>query len=103
MERILNAIVELDKKAAARAEAEINAEIKRTAEFGDAAARSREEKVSAERERIGKLRSEQEKILSEKLSGAEKERERRCKELSDVFSENKARWKAEIISRITEG
>ncbi|MCH5203309.1 MAG: hypothetical protein J1F03_01110 [Oscillospiraceae bacterium] len=101
--KILNEIVELDKKAAARAEAEIDAERKRSAEFGNAAAKSRAEKLEAEREKIQKLRGEQEKILSEKLSGAEKEKDRRCKELSDIFSENKARWKSEIISRITEG
>ena len=103
MEKILNEIVKLDQKAAARAQAEIDAERKRTAELGDAAAKSREEKIGAERERIQKLRSEQEKTLNEKLSGAELEKERRCKELSDVFSKNKANWKAEIISRITEG
>ena len=101
--KILNEIVELDKKAAARAQAEIDEERKRSAEVGNAEAKSREEKVSSERERIQKLRGEQEKTLSERLSGAEKEKDRRCKELSDIFSENKARWKSEIISRITEG
>lgn len=100
---ILNEIIELDKKAAERAEAAINAEQKRSAEFGSAAAKSRAEKLENEREKIQKLRSQQEKDLSERLSGAEKDKARRCKALSDVFSENKARWKSEIISRITEG
>lgn len=100
---ILNEIIALDKSAAKRAEEEINAEKKRSAEFGNAAAKSRTEKVEIEREKTMKLRGEQEKNLSEKLSGAEKEKSRRQKELSDIFEKNRAQWKSEIISRITEG
>ena len=100
---ILSEIIELDKKASACAEAALNAEKKHSAEEGNACAKSRAEKLEKEREKTRKLRSEQEKTLSEKLSGAEKEKSERCKALSDAFSANKARWKAEIISRITEG
>lgn len=100
---ILNEIIALDKTAAKRAEEEINAEKKRSAEYGSAMAKSRTEKVEIEREKTMKLRSEQEKNLSEKLSGAEKEKSLRQKQLSDIFEKNRAQWKSEIISRITEG
>lgn len=99
---ILNEIIALDKQASVRAEAAIEAERKRSAEVGNAEAKSRAEKIENERKKAQKLRAEQEKTLSEKLSGAEKEKSERCKALSDIFLENKAKWKSEIISRITE-
>lgn len=100
---ILNEIIALDKNAAARAAAEIETAQKRSAEEGNAEVKLRAQKVENERKKVVQLRGEQEKILSEKLSGAEKERSLRCKELSDIFDKNRAQWKSEIISRITEG
>lgn len=99
---ILNEIILLDRQAQARADSALKAEQKRTAEVGNAAAKASAEKVKNEREKTEKLRAKQEKTLSEKLSGAEKVKAERCREIDKIFSENKSRWKSEIIHRITE-
>lgn len=100
---ILNEIIALDKKASAYAEAEINSEKMRSEQLDGDLAKARREKIESEREKIAQQRQQQLSALSEKLSGAEKEQNRLKKEVSDIFSAKKEKWKNEIISRITEG
>lgn len=90
----------------------------------DAAARARTEKLRAEQESLLQQESAQaatassaaiesaqhdldeykakmESELSQRLSGAQKEREERCAELDEIFAKNADKWRDEIIKRIT--
>lgn len=99
---ILRQIIDMDNNAIARVEASLEKQRRRTDEFGESSERERENQLKAERVRNEALRLEQEKALEERRSMTEKSRDDRTRALDKCFDENRARWKAEILKRITE-
>ena len=100
---ILQRIIDMDKAAAARAEAALVEERRLSDETGEGSAKSREEAVAAERAKVEEFCEKQEVIVREKLSKADKTRAEECGKLDEKFAANKQWWKVEVIKRITEG
>ena len=100
---ILQQIIDMDKAAAARAEAAIEEERRLSDETGEGSAKAREEAVAAERAKVEEFCKTQEEAVREKLSKADKTREEECKKLDEKFAASKTWWKLDVIRRITEG
>lgn len=98
---VLRQIIELDKAARARTE-KVIAEQKRLSEQeGDRISRAGTELIDAERRKLGEYKASREAELAQRLAGAESARAEQCARLDKVFEENAARWRADIIQRIT--
>ena len=100
---ILQRIIDMDKAAAARANAALEEERRLSDESGEGSAKAREEAVAAERAKVEEFCKKQEDIVREKLSKADKTRAEECKKLDEKFAASKQWWKLEVIRRITEG
>lgn len=100
---ILSQIVEMDKAAAARVDMAIEEERRLSDETGEGFAKMREEAIAAERAKVDAFCKEQSAKLEERLSKADKSLAEENEKLDEKFNSQKARWKAEIIGRITEG
>lgn len=100
---IIQWIIDTDNAAAERVNAAIEEERRLLDESGEGSAKAREETVAAERAKFEELCAQQTKTLNEKLSKAEETLAAECEKLDEKFAANKARWKAEIIKRVTEG
>lgn len=100
---VLQQIIDMDKAAAARVENAVNEERRLSDESGEGSAKAREDRLSRERAEVETFRARQQKQLEEKLSKADKTLADECGKLDEKFAAHKAEWKAEIITRITEG
>lgn len=100
---ILQQIIDMDKAAAARAEAAVEEKRRLSDESGEEAAKAAKELISAERVKAQSYCQKQEQKLSQKLFRAEKNRDEQCGKLDDSFNAHKSEWKAEIMRRITGG
>lgn len=100
---ILQQIINMDKSAAARVELAVGEERRLSDESGEGLAKTRDEAVAAERAKLDAFVKQRTAELDDKLSKADKTLSDECKKLDDAFAAHKAEWKAEIISRITEG
>ena len=100
---ILQQIIDMDKAAAARAEAALEEERRLSDESGEGSAKAREEAVAAERAKVEEFCKKQEGIVREKLSKADKTRAEGCGKLDEIFAANKQWWKVDVRKRITEG
>ena len=100
---ILQRIIDMDKAAAARANAALEEERRLSDESGEGSAKAREEAVAAERAKVEEFCKKQEDIVREKLSKADKTRAEECKKLDEKFAASTQWWKLEVIRRITEG
>lgn len=100
---ILSQIVEMDKAAAARVEMALEEERRLSDESGEGFAKTREEAIAAERAKVDAYCREQSAKLEERLSKSDKALAEENEKLDERFNAQKARWKAEIIAKITEG
>lgn len=100
---ILSQIVEMDKAAAARVEMALEEERRLSDESGEGFAKTREEAIAAERAKVDAFCKEQSAKLEERLSKADRSLAEENEKLDEKFNSQKARWKAEILARITEG
>ncbi len=100
---ILQEIIDMDKAAAARAFSAVEEARRLSDESGEQSAKESREMLSAERAKVQDYCKSQEQRLSEMLRRAESVREEGCKKLDESFNSNKARWKSEILDRITGG
>ena len=96
-------IINLDKSASARVESAVNKQKQRTDEFGENTARERERILGEEREKNASEKAEQERLLAEKRGKSEASLNERINALDKCFAENGAKWRGEILKRITEG
>ena len=100
---ILQQIIDMDKSASARVEMAVEEEQRLSDESGEKSSKAFEETVAAERAKVEEFCKEQQKILDERLSKSDKTIAEECEKLDERFNAHKEQWKAEIISRITEG
>lgn len=98
---ILRQIIELDKAAAARVEALREEQARKLEESGRAAADANEKLIADEQAKLEEFRSTQQKALDEKQGGAEAAKAAEIKRLDDIFAENREKWSAEIIEKVT--
>lgn len=96
-------IINMDKSASARVESAVFKQKQRTDEFGENTARERERILGEEREKNASEKAEQERLLAEKREKSEVSLNERISALDKRFGDNGAKWRAEIIKRITEG
>lgn len=99
----LREIIDLDKSASARVESAVLKQKQRTDEFGENSARERERILGEEREKNASEKAEQERLLAEKRAQSDASLNERLGALDKRFDENGAKWREEIIKRITEG
>lgn len=100
---ILKQIISMDKEAVKRCEEEVAKERKVLEESGAHAAAEREKALEERKKAFVEYKASETAKLDAKLARADDYRAEQCKKLDDAFNAGKARWKDEIISRITEG
>lgn len=98
---ILQQIIDMDKAAAARAQAAVEEERRLSDESGAQSAKESREMLSEERAKMQSYCKNQEQQLAVKLKEAESVRLEECRRLDDSFNKFKRQWKTEIINRIT--
>lgn len=98
---VLRQIIEMDKAARERT-ANVRAEQERRSEqAGAETARRRSALIESEQKKLGEYKAAREAELAQRLSGAESVRAEQYARLDGIFAENAARWRADIIRRIT--
>ena len=98
---ILQQIMELDKAAAARVEALREEQTRKLEESGMAVVKANEKLIADEKQKLDEFRSAQQAALDEKQGGADAERAEQTRRLDDIFAENRDKWTAEILEKVT--
>ncbi len=101
--KTIEQIIEMDKAAQAYVAEAAERERRRISHSDEQALLQNQAALDAERKAADEFVCAAQQRLSEKLLAAEKNRTEQCSRLDAIFDEHKAKWKDEILSRITGG